>query len=267
MAAFGGYQNQNMNTPTIYGYSFFNKESIVSKTMMQFSMWKTTLKIAIYPLIESDSDEVKYDRKNGCAIFLIPSKAKMFAELLKGFKENPKKYSGMSIPSGQGLITIVSGDYFNKKDAGPCIIIRKVNGQTGQVELSYAFETRMKLHSIVTNYDETTGKFDQDTDMFKYLDLDMMITQLDSYYQAMSNSYAFSTIDNMYPYLDKIASKLGVDLNSNLNGGSFNKSYFNRQDNDQQLQQQDNGGLAQQSGISFTGHSSNPFNSLGSLMK
>ena len=94
----------------------------------------------------------------------------------------------------------------------------------------------------------------------------MMITQLDSYYQAMSNSYAFSTIDNMYPYLDKIASKLGVDLNSNLNGGSFNKSYFNRQDNDQQLQQ-DNGGLAQQSGISFTGHSSNPFNSLGSLMK
>ena len=102
--------------------------------------------------------------------------------------------------------------------------------------------------------------------MFKYLDLDMIITQLDSYYQAMSNSYAFSTIDNMYPYLDKIASKLGVDLNSNFNGGSFNKSYFNRQDNDQQLQQ-DNGGLAQQSGISFTGHSSNTFNSLESFMK
>lgn len=265
MAAFGGYQQQ-MNTPTIYGYSFFNKESVVSKTMLQFSMWKTTLKVAIYPLIESDSDEVKYDRKNGCAIFLIPAKAHMFAELLRGFKQDPKKFNDTSIPSGQGLISIVSGDYFGKKDAGPCIVIRRVNGSTGQVELSYAFEIRTKSHNVVTAFDETTGKFEQDFDRFKYLDLDMMITQLDAYYNAMSNAYAFSTVDNMYPYLDKIASKLGVDLNSNFNSGAFNKSYFNNRTSNEE-QSQDNGGLAQQSGISFNGHSSNPFNSLGSLMK
>lgn len=265
MAAFGGYSNQqNMNTPTIYGYSFFNKESTVSKTMMQFSMWKTTLKIAIYPLIESDSDEVKYDRKNGCAIFLVPAKAKMLADIIKGFKQDQKKYNGMSIPAGQGLISIVSGEYFGKKDAGPCIIIRKVNYSTGQVELSYAFETRQKLYNVVTAYDEKTGKFDQDFEQFKDLDLDMIVNQLEAYYHAMTNAFAFSTIDNMYPYLDKIASKLGVDLNSNFNGGTISRSYFsNRQDS----QPQDNsGGLAQQSGISFGNHSPNPYNSLNSLM-
>lgn len=265
MAAFGGYSNQqNMNTPNIYGFSFYNKESTVSKTMLQFSMWKTTLKIAIYPLIESDSDEVKYDRKNGCAIFLVPAKAKMVSDILKGFKSDPKKFNGLSIPAGQGLISIVSGDYFGKKDAGPCIVIRKVNGGTGQVELSYAFEIRQKLYNVVTSFDEKTGKFEQSFDQFKDLDLDMMIAQLDAYYHAMTNAYAFSTIDNLYPYLDKIASKMGVDLNSNFNGGSFNKSYFANKPQEQPLQ--DNGGLAQQSGINFGSHSTNPYNSLNSLM-
>ena len=87
MAAFGSYGNQNQVSPTLYGYSLFNKESTVDKTMMSFSMWKTTIKLAIYPLIESDDDQIKYDRKNGIAIYLTPQKAMMFALLLKEFRD------------------------------------------------------------------------------------------------------------------------------------------------------------------------------------
>ena len=52
--------------------------------------------------------------------------------------------------------------------------------------------------------------------------------QLESYFSAMTNTIAFTVAEAMYPTLDKIASKLGVDLNSNYNGGSYkSNSYFN----------------------------------------
>lgn len=232
MAAFGNYGQTNLNTPTVYGYALFNKESTIDKTMMSFSMWKTTLKIGIFPLIESDNDEVKYDKKNGTSIFLTPTKARIFSTILQNFKQDPVKFNNNGVPAGQSLITIVNSSEFNKPEAGPAIIIRKISAE-GQVESSYAYEIKKNFHNAVVGFNEKTGKFDQDFTSYNDLEIDMIITQLEEYYKAMTNATAFTVIDGTYQTFDKIASKIGVDLNAGYNGGGgYNKSYFNNRSAD-----------------------------------
>ena len=74
--AFGNFDNQQQSTPTVYGYSFFNKESIIDKTMISFSMWRNNLKISISPVIESENGETRYDTKSGISVYLTPQKLK-----------------------------------------------------------------------------------------------------------------------------------------------------------------------------------------------
>lgn len=232
--SFGGsvYGNQ-LQTPTVNGYTFANKESVIDKTMLRFSMWKTTLRISIYPLIESDSDEVKYDWKNGVSIFLVPAKAMMFAEILKKYKEDPIGTSNNGVASGQGLISVVNPADYGKPDAGPVISIRKIN-EKGQVELSYAYELKHNFYNAVIGFDERSGSYKQNFENFNMLELDMFIIQLEQYCAAMSNAYAFASLQQAYPIYDKIATKLGVDLNSNYNSGYANKSYFANSNQQQQ---------------------------------
>ena len=244
MAMYGNNDNRRV---TLFGYSFFNKESSIDKTMLRFSMWKTTLRISIYPIIETvgsgDSDDtIKWDMKNGISIYLVPAKARMLADILKKFISDPNKYNDYGVPAGQGLITVTTGETLGSADAGPCILIRKINSSTGQVDASYAFETRTKLYSAVVGFDEKSGSFNTDNESYKYLDLEMMITQLEEYCKAMSNATAFSVIDNSFSHMDKIASKLGVDLLSELNGngGGYNRSYFQNNQPHQQIGQVQN---------------------------
>lgn len=250
MAAFGSYGNQNQVSPTLYGFSLFNKESTIDKTMMSFSMWKTTIKLAIYPLIESDDDQIKYDRKNGIAIYLTPQKAMMFAQILRDFRdkwqtEDLEKVDNSGIVSGQSLIAICSPHFFKKdpKTTGPSIIIRRVT-EDGHVEASYAYECRVNFYNAIKDYDEKTGKYKQDFDRFNNVEIDSIIMQLETYFSAMTNSVAFTVAESLYPTLDKIASKLGVDLNSNYNGGQYKSNSYFGGNNNQNRQQQSNPGTA-----------------------
>jgi hypothetical protein len=230
MTAFGSY-GSTQQSPTVYGYAFFNKEASIDKTMMSFSMWKTSLKVGIYPLIETDDDQVKYDRKNGVAAFLIPQKAFMLAMIMREFKKDPVGNDNRGIASGQSLISICSGTFFGKPDAGPALVIRKISKE-GQVEASYAYEFRQNFYTSIDGFDEKNGKFDQSFESFNNIEIDTAILQLEEYYKAMSNATAFTVAEALYPNLEKIANKLGVDLLSNYNGGGYkNNSYFNNHSN------------------------------------
>lgn len=230
MPTLGSYGNQI--GPTVTGFQLYNKDSVVDKTMLSFSMWKTTIKIAIYPLIESEDDQVRYDRKNGLAIYLTPMKAFMFANIIRDFKKNPHNTNTRGIFSGTNLITIedpTNPNGFNKPDAGPIIVLRKVNSDNGTMEASYAYEIRFDNAAIIENYNEKNRNFVKNVEEFKFIELDMIALQLEEYAKAMTNATAFAVSDSLYGCLDKIASKLGVDLNSAYNannGGGYKQSYF-----------------------------------------
>lgn len=232
MAFESGYGNQQYS-PTVYGYSFFNKESVIDKTMISFSMWRNLLKISISPVIESENGETRYDTKNGISVYLTPQKAKMFENLLSmsiNKEETDTLKGNAGVATGSNLITVEDpGVVYGKPEAGTVISIKKLN-QNGQIEQSYSYEINKGYYNIIIGFDPKTAGYTQNYDMFNTLELEMIILQLRTFYEAMSNANAYSNVTHQYQYYSKIAAKLGVDLESNYNGG-YKKSYFSNSGN------------------------------------
>lgn len=219
------YGNQDPWSPSVYGFSLFNSNSKIDKTCITFTMWKTTLKVSIIPAIESGADEApRYDFKNSVSIWLTPLKAHRFAEILKGFKEDPNQYDNFGVATPQSIITVDKSETFGQPKRGPVISIRKVN-EEGQVEASYSYECNIDgITSIVGFKNSNPKDFKQDTKHFQSTEVDAVIAQLENYYNAMTNCTAFSVLHQMYPYLDRIAAKIGVDLSgqsTRRSGGGF----------------------------------------------
>lgn len=221
------YNNQQVWSPSLYGYTLYNPTSKIDKTSISFSMWQTTIRISITPAIENSADELpKYDFKNSVSIFLTPIKAHLFAEILKGYLKDPDKYANHGIASPQAIISVDKPETFGHPDCGPVISIRKVN-EEGTVELSYSYECCLdNFNSIVGFNAKNPRDFETDTELFKYADIDCIITQLEEFYKAMTNATAFTVMHNMYPWFDRIGTKIGVDVSGGQNrtrptGGFF----------------------------------------------
>lgn len=221
---YGGYANKDY-CPTLYGASFSNKDSEIDKTNLSFSMWQKTIKINIAPLIETVDGDIKIDYKSSAGAFLSPTKAYIFSNILKGFRDDPEKFNNHGVASGQALITICTPEVFGKKTTSPIINIKKITSEGG-VEQSYSYEIKTDYNAVL-GFNEKTGQFKQDFDSYKNTELDMMIIQLDEYVKAMTNTQAFANVVATFPYFDKIALKLGVDLMPKPKSFSTATSYFN----------------------------------------
>jgi len=222
------YNSTEPWSPTVYGFSLFNPTSKIDKTSISFSMWKTTMKVSITPAIESPGEELpKYDFKNAVSIFLTPLKAYRFAQILKNFKKDPNKYNTFGIPTPLSIITVEKAEAFNQPDGGPVISIRRVD-DNGNVELAYSYECNKDALASIVGFNPASPKnFTQDTELSQDSEIDCIITQLEQYYYAMTNTQAFAVLNQMFPYLDKIATKMGVDLsgyNKRSTSGFFNNN-------------------------------------------
>lgn len=222
------YNTSEPWSPSVYGFSLYNPSSKIDKTSIGFSMWKTTMKISITPAIESAGDELpKYDFKNAVNIFLTPLKAYRFAQILKNFKINPDKYNTFGIPTPLSIITVEKAESFGHPDGGPVISIRRVD-ENGNVELAYSYECNKDALASIVGFNPSSPKsFTQDTELSQDSEIDCIITQLEQYYYAMTNAQSFAVLNQMFPYLDKIATKIGVDLsgyNKRSTSGFFNNT-------------------------------------------
>jgi hypothetical protein len=246
MAAFEGFQGSNETrfSPTVFGFSFSNSESVIDKSNIQFSMWKTTIKINICPLIDTGTNEWRVDRKNSICAYLIPAKALMFADILKKYKTDPNKYSNWGVASGSAYISVINPKEIKDNADGYAIInIRRISSE-GVVESSYNYEVKSGgSYNAVIGFDEKKGTFSQDFKEYASTELDLIIAQLEQYALAMTNTHAFTVVHNQYEYLDKIAQKVGADIGGYQKSYASNTSYFNQPNNQQQAQPAMSSGL------------------------
>lgn len=236
--AFNSYSNnKDANKPfepNVYsGYRWNNAESAVDKTCMTTGYWKQMLKIGIFPVKDTNSDNVTFDMDNGIMVYLNHAKAKMFADELRNFLRDPITYNGVGVPSGSGIITISNGKEFGVNN--PIFVIRKLD-EVGKVVSSFAYEVKSDYYFSIRNY---TGEknFSKETESYKNLEIEEMIMVLDEYCKAMTYGTAYSIMDaNKYNYdrllgrANAIAEKLGVETNrTSSRGSSFNSStsFFN----------------------------------------
>lgn len=235
-------------SPTLYANgSFFNPNSIIDKTSMSISMWKTTLKIGIAPIIESSNGEGNtVSNKDTVAVFLVPIKAKMLADLITEFMADRTK-SNIGIPAGGNnnrIITISNGKDFNENAGDDSIVLRivEVDKDTHAVKVSIMYEFATGKYPAISGFNEKTSDFSADMEKFKYAEINAFVNILNQYYAAMTNTQAFATLDAVYPYLASIGERVGADLKNtfhrNSNNGFFsNSSSFGGNQSSNSIQQ------------------------------
>lgn len=208
-----------------------NSEAECDPSELSFAYWKNMLKVAISPMIQnSNSPYPVYDHQNQGTIYLNHDKARMLYAEIKEFMKDPNAYNNMGVPSGaSGLVSISNGKEFGV--SSPILVIRKINGETGQVESSYMYQFKRNYRSI-RNFDETNQNYD--TFEYENLEIDAVLTILETFIQSVSYALAYSVISatqydtsRINTKLDLLMDKAGIPkMNKAYNGGE-SKSFFN----------------------------------------
>jgi len=218
--------------PTVYSaYRMNNAESAIDPTCLTFRFWKNNLCIGIFPRKNTGGDEVQFDMDNGITIYLSHTKARILADELKKYLQNPVAYNGAGVPSGQAAISISNGAEYGKN--ADVLTIRKVN-DNGEVAASFAYEFKRDYHFSIRGYiGESFTKVYED---YQKIEIEQVITVLEEYYKAITNAVAFTVMDQRKfsaarteNKIDSIAAALGVETNRSSGGQRRynNNSYFN----------------------------------------
>ena len=217
-------------------YRWYNDESTIDPTRLTAKMWGNSLQLELAPKKNDggNGEFAEFDDKNTVKIFLNHTKARMLYNEILNFLNDPEKYNSSGVTSGTGLITISNGKEFGTNKT--CLIIRRLDPESGMVTSSFAYEFRTNYHYSIRNYNERSNAFEKEFASYDSLELDQLLTLLQSYYEAMTNTIAFSVLnamnyDNKTNYkLDGICEALGVQV-----GGGFkpspqkSRSYFDKQ--------------------------------------
>lgn len=236
----GTYNNTNNNnnknnySPVVYSpYKMSNAESEVDQTSLGFSFWNNMLKISIAPR-KQNTNEIAFDFDNAVVIYLTHTKARILYEEICNFQKNPGLMNA-GVPSGStSLITICNGKEFGV--ASPCLVIRKINADTGATEASYAYQFKTGYHFAVRNFNQNDGSFDTVYNDYDFIEIEQFKTLLMEYYKAMTGAVAYSVLDQLKYDVSRfntkcnlIAEKLGVEFKGGEKASSSKSStsFFN----------------------------------------
>lgn len=227
--------NSNSNsvyTPTINsGYTFYNSESNVDKTLMSISYWNGLLKVMMNPINVSEGSAPKVDTSTHIEIYLTPAKAHLFLHAIREFRKDPSRYTNISVPTNKGAIAIVNGDNAYGV-SGTFITITLIN-QDVEVTASAAYHISVNNYFTITDF-EPGKTFDKDTSYSNQVELNILETILDQYVKAFTNAIAASVIDNnkynndrSYKFMNDVRNKLGIPV-SNKSSNKYNTSNWQR---------------------------------------
>ncbi len=235
----GNYNNYDNNKkekndfqPTVYSpYKMSNIEGI-DPSALSFSFWAQILKLSIAPANKSNNDTPTFDYKNAGVAYITHTKARILAEEITKFMENPELYNNVGIDIKGGLVSISNGKEFGTKN--PCLVIRKIDATTGNVEATYNYEFKTKFHYSIRNFEEKKSKYE--TVYYENLELEQLKTLLEQYYISMTYATAYSVIDSskfdnsrINTKIGSIMDKLGIEFRSGGNSGGSSgggKSFF-----------------------------------------
>ena len=162
---YGNYSQNNQKKgpydPTVYSaYKFNNAMSAVDKTQLSCQFWNDSLRIMIAPRnADSPDDQPTFDTKNSISIYLNYMKARMLADVLRKFLEDPEKYDNVGVVAGSSCISFTTGKDFSSKY--PMAIIRKVD-ESGNITSSFAYEIKGDYYFSIQGFTEkSNGQYDR----------------------------------------------------------------------------------------------------------
>lgn len=228
----GGNNKKNNSIMVYSNYNMTNPVSEVDATALSSSFFNKLLKLTISPKKQGSSEErPEWDDDNSISIYLTHTKARTFYNEICLFQENPEQFSNVGVNSGAGLVSLSNGRELGTNN--PCLIIRKLNGETGEVESSYAYEFKQNYHYSIRNFSQEDLEFDKS--YYMDMEIEQLKTLLKTYFESMTNAVAYSILENekynnsrMNTKLDSIAEKLGIEYKGgNSKSSKSSNSIFN----------------------------------------
>lgn len=237
--ALGTYNNSKKKDYSPVTYSpvkFFNSESKIDPSTLNFSFWKSLLKISITPIkIASEGSAPEIDKDNSIDIYLAPMKAKLFLQYANDFRNNRNKFNNVGIGTNKGIIYLTSG----KNEFGVesiFVVVKLIDFEQGTVTSCIAYEFNRNNFGIT---DYTGGaNFDKNYDYAELVEFDMFLDVISSYVSSVNYAIAATVVDNnkydvsrMTTKITSIQEKLGIDTGKKSGGGSNNNGYWNNNGN------------------------------------
>lgn len=223
--------DKSKNSPSLYSnYKMSNTESTIDKTNLSFTYWNGTLKLALAPMNISSGSDISFDHKNAIGVYLTHTKARMLFDEIVAFQADPVGCNNNGVASGAGLVSISNGKEFGINN--PCLILRKVNPETGMADATFVYEFKVDYHYAIRNYDEASADFDKV--FYNNLEIEQLKTLLITYYESQSGAMAYSVLD-AFKYqttraqsdMDSVKDKLGIEGYKGGNSGKSSQSAFN----------------------------------------
>ena len=232
----GGKKFREVETFSAYGLR--NTEGS-EPSALSFSFFRELLKLQISPRLPNPSNDKMWDYDNSVVAYLTHIKARILKDQIEEVMAGNIESGG--VPTGaDGLVTFSNG-----KEIGSnfyCLILRKIDQNSGVVLSSYVYEFKPQYHYAICNFNQTTAEHDKR--YYDELEIEQLKDLLNQYYLAMTNATAYSVVNQMRFDISRLNTKLldiakanGIEYgegNSNNNG---NNSFFNKPE-----QQPRNGG-------------------------
>lgn len=241
------YNNQDNNQkkgyePILYSpYNTSNREGI-DPSALSYQFYNGLLKLSISPMkpgVKPEDTSDVWDHDNAGSVYLTHTKARMLIGEIQYVLDHPDEVYNGGVPAGNGLVSFSTGKELGA--TGPCLIVRKIDPNTGAPTSSYAYQFKTEHHFGIRNFDPkdpssyVEGKYPN-------LEIEQLLDLLDQY-----SKYASGAASYMYMYAQKydtsrintkiglIMEKMGIETTGeyskkNYGGGT----YFNNRNNSNQ---------------------------------
>lgn len=226
--SYSGNGKTRFKEPEVFsGYNLSNVEG-VDPSALSFSFFRNLLKIQISPKLTNPSGDRMWDHENAANVYLTHTKARMLRDQID-LVLSGKAFNGGVNSGADSLISFSNGKEVNTTNY--CLIIRKIDQSTGAVTSTYVYEFKTDYHYAISDFDAASANYEKI--FFNSLEIEQFKDLLEQYYLAMTNSTAYSVINNMRFDMSRINTKLNDIAEANgityeNKGYKNNSSYFNR---------------------------------------
>lgn len=237
--ALGNYNNNDSNQkkgyePILYSpYNTSNREG-VDPSALSYQFYNGLLKISISPMkagVKKDDVDV-WDHENAGAVYLTNVKARLLADEIKYVMEHQEDVYNAGVPSANALVSFSTGKELGA--TSPCLIIRRLDTNTGEPVSSYAYQFKDNHYFGVRNFDPAKPAEHVEYN-YPNTEINMLIDILTQYSVSASGAAAYM---NMYANkydtsrlntkIGLIMDKLGIESKPEYSkGNSGGSSYFN----------------------------------------
>lgn len=242
--ALGDYSNNDNSRKKYYEPQVYSKYGTsntdgVDPSALSYSFFNGLLKISIAPMLPSakPDDKQLWDHQNEASIWLPHFKAKLLLDEINYVQAHPDEVNNGGIIIGEeGLISFSNGKEIGA--SSPCLIIRKIDQNTGEATSVYAYQFKTDYYKTVRNYNPA------DPSNFEFVDhpifeIEQFKELLRTYSSSMSGAAAYAQMyyerfetNRTRTKLELIMDKLGIESaeygrQRTSSGGGQNKSYFN----------------------------------------